>query len=453
MARREYICGNLKGGGILRLKTFKGGIHPKDMKEISMDQPITTLAPGKEMVYLLSQHIGAPAKPVVKKGDQVIIGQMIAEAGGFVSAPVYASVSGTVKGIEKRKNALGDAVDAIIVENDGLDTEKEYNTAALDSLDKEGIIKRIQEAGIVGMGGAGFPTHVKLSPKEPGRIDHIIVNGSECEPYLTSDYRCMLEHSDDLVGGLECILKIFPGAKGVIGIENNKPLAIQKMQEAVKGHDRISVAVLKTKYPEGSERSLIYAVTGREVNSSMLPADAGCIVNNVDTVIAVYEAVIKGRPLMHRIFTVSGDAVNNPKNYDVRIGMSYQDIINEAGGFRSAPEKLISGGPMMGFALFGLDVPVTKTSGAITCFLKDPVSAAKETPCIKCGRCVRGCPAHLMPCDLSDLAENGAKEAFAERFGMECVECGSCSYTCPARRPLASNIKAMRRTLLAERRK
>ena len=210
---------------------------------------------------------------------------------------------------------------------------------------------------------------------------------------------------------------------------------------------------MKTKYPEGAERSLIYAVTGRSVNSSILPADAGCIVNNVDTVIAVYEAVIKGRPLMHRIFTVSGDAVNNPKNYDVRIGMSYADILNESGGFKDTPEKLISGGPMMGFALFGLDVPVTKTSGAITCFLKDPVKDKPASACIKCGRCVKGCPARLMPCDLSDIADHGDKEAFTRRYGMECVECGSCSYVCPARRPLASNIKSMRRTILAERRK
>ncbi len=437
----------------MQAKTFKGGIHPKDMKEISMDQPIMTLEPGKEMVFLMSQHIGAPAKPLVKKGDPVIIGQMIGEAGGFVSAPVYSSVSGTVKAVEKRKNALGDMVDAVVIENDGLDTESEYTPAKLDALSPEDIIKRIQTAGVVGMGGAGFPTHVKLSPKEPDKIDHILVNGSECEPYLTSDYRCLLENSDELVKGLTCILKIFPKASGIICIEDNKPEAIAKMREAVKGSDRIRVEVMKTKYPEGAERSLIYAVTGREVNSSMLPADAGCIVNNVDTVIAVYEAVIKGRPLMHRIFTVSGDAVANARNYDVRIGMSYADIIEAAGGFQKEPEKIISGGPMMGFSLFGLDVPVTKTSGAITCFIKDPVKESVPSACIKCGRCVRGCPAHLMPCDLSDIAEHGDKEEFAARYGMECVECGSCSYICPAKRPLASNIKAMRRTLLAERRK
>ena len=434
-------------------KTFKGGIHPKDMKEISMDQPITVLAPGKEMVFLMSQHIGAPAKPLVKKGDTVMMGQMIAEAGGFVSAPVFSSVSGTVKALEKRKNALGDLVDAIVIENDGLDTEVSYSPAELSSLEKEDIIERIKNAGVVGMGGAGFPTHVKLSPKEPDKIDHILVNGSECEPYLTSDYRCLLENSGELVGGLECILKVFPGAQGVICIEDNKPLAIEKMKSAVSGKERMRVEVMKTKYPEGAERSLIYAVTGRSINSSILPADAGCIVNNVDTVIAVYEAVIKGRPLMHRIFTVSGDAVKNARNYDVRIGMSYADILEEAGGFKEAPEKMISGGPMMGFALFGLDVPVTKTSGAITCFLKDPVKENPASSCIKCGRCVKGCPAHLMPCDLSDIADHGDKEAFTERYGMECVECGSCSYVCPAKRPLASSIKSMRRTILAERRK
>ncbi|MCR4785856.1 MAG: RnfABCDGE type electron transport complex subunit C, partial [Lachnospiraceae bacterium] len=335
----------------MQVKTFKGGIHPRDMKEISMDQPIMTLDPGKEMVFLMSQHIGAPAKPLVKKGDPVKVGQMIAEAGGFVSSPVYSSVSGSVKALEKRRNAMGDPVDAIVIENDELDTECEYEPASLDALTKEDIIERIKKAGVVGMGGAGFPTHVKLSPKEPEKIDHILVNGSECEPYLTSDYRCLLENSEELVQGLACILKVFPQAEGVICIEDNKPLAIENMMKAVSGRERMRVQPLKTKYPEGAERSLIYAVTGREVNSSILPADAGCIVNNVDTVIAVYEAVIKGRPLMHRIFTVSGDAVVNARNYDVRIGMSYADIIEAAGGFRSQPEKLISGGPMMGFSL------------------------------------------------------------------------------------------------------
>ncbi len=438
----------------MALYTFKGGVHPHDGKEFSKDQPIMELKPGKELVYLLSQHIGAPAKPCVEKGERVLVGQKVAEAGGFVSAPVHSSVSGTVKAIEKRKNAVGDYVDAVIVENDEqYERVPDDPVESLDALSREEILKRIQEGGVVGMGGAGFPTHVKLAPKAPEKIEYVLVNGAECEPYLTSDYRCMLEYPDQIIEGLQCILKLFDNAKGVICIENNKPEAIKVMEQAVQGHDRMSVAVMKTKYPEGAERCMIDAITGRKVNSRMLPADVGCVVDNIDTVIAIRDAVLFGRPLSHRVFTITGDAVVNPRNYSVPVGMSYQEIIDDAGGFKKTPEKLISGGPMMGFALYDLSVPVTKTSGAITCFLEDVVSKAKETPCINCGRCVRGCPARLLPFKLCDYAEHGDAEAFDAAFGLECVECGSCSFQCPAKRPLAANIKAMRRTVMASKKK
>ena len=368
----------------MALYTFKGGVHPYDGKEFSKDMPIRELKPGKELVYLMSQHIGAPAKACVKKGDRVLKGQRIAEAGGFVSAPVHSSVSGTVRSVEKRRNAVGDMVDAVIVENDELyETVPEEPAKDINELSRDEILERIKEAGVVGMGGAGFPTHVKLAPKEPDKIEYVLVNGAECEPYLTSDYRCMIEYPDEIVGGLECILKLFDNAEGVICIEDNKPEAITVMQKAVQGHQRMRVAVMKTKYPEGAERCLIDAITGRKVNSKMLPADAGCVVDNIDTVIAVHDAVILGRPLIHRIFTISGDAIANPRNYEVPVGMSYQEIIDDAGGFKGKPEKLISGGPMMGFALYDLNIPVTKTSGAITCFLEDTVSRQEETPCIK----------------------------------------------------------------------
>ncbi len=436
----------------MALYTFKGGVHPFDGKKFSKDMPIVKLTPGKELVFLMSQHIGAPAKATVKKGDRVLVGQQIAEAGGFVSAPVHSSVSGTVTKVEKRRNAVGDMVDAVIVENDDLyEAVPDAEKASLESLSKEDIIERIKTAGVVGMGGAGFPTHVKLSPKEPDKIEYVLVNGAECEPYLTSDYRCMIEHPDEIVAGLECILKLFDNAEGVICIEDNKPEAIAVMERAVQGHQRMRVATMKTKYPEGAERCLIDAITGRKVNSKMLPADAGCVVDNIDTVIAVHDAVILGRPLISRIFTISGDAIANPRNYEVPVGMSYQEIIDDAGGFKEKPEKLISGGPMMGFALY--DIPVTKTSGAITCFLEDTVSKQEESPCIKCGRCVRGCPARLEPYKLCDLAEHKDMEGFDKAYGLECVECGSCSFSCPAKRPLAANIKAMRRTLMASKRK
>ena len=436
------------------LLTFKGGVHPFEGKELSMDKPVEELKPGKELVYLLSQHIGAPAKAIVNKGDHVVVGQKIAEAGGFVSAPIYATVSGTVKSLEKRKNATGGYVDAIVVENDEQYESTTFVEADPESLSREEILDRIREAGVVGMGGAGFPTAVKLAPKDPSTVDHILVNGSECEPYLTSDYRMMLEKPEMIVEGLKIMLKLFgDNCKGLICIENNKPKAIEIMKKAVEGVDRVSVAVVKTKYPEGAERSLINAVTGRFVNSKMLPADAGCVVDNVGTVMAVYDAVKNGKPLMYRVFTVTGDAVKDPRNFLVRIGTPYRELVEAAGGFTAEPEKIISGGPMMGFALAVLDVPVTTTSGALTCFLKDEVSRVHETACISCGRCLNVCPARLMPTKLAELAEAGDEEGFESFDGLECVNCGSCSYTCPAKRPLAANINMMRQRVLANKRK
>ena len=434
--------------------TFVGGIHPYDGKELSKDKPIKAVLPKGDLVYPLSQHIGAPAKPVVAKGDHVLTGQLIAEAGGFVSAPIYATVSGTVKSLEKRKNATGGYVDAIVVENDEQYESTTFVEADPESLSREEILDRIREAGVVGMGGAGFPTAVKLAPKDPSTVDHILVNGSECEPYLTSDYRMMLEKPEMIVEGLKIMLKLFgDNCKGLICIENNKPKAIEIMKKAVEGVDRVSVAVVKTKYPEGAERSLINAVTGRFVNSKMLPADAGCVVDNVGTVMAVYDAVKNGKPLMYRVFTVTGDAVKDPRNFLVRIGTPYRELVEAAGGFTAEPEKIISGGPMMGFALADLDVPVTKTSGALTCFLKDEVSRVHETACISCGRCLNVCPARLMPTKLAELAEAGDEEGFESFDGLECVNCGSCSYTCPAKRPLAANINMMRQRVLANKRK
>lgn len=276
--------------------TFRGGVHPYDGKELSKEKPVREFLPGKELVYPLSQHIGAPAQPVVKKGDYVLAGQKIAEMGGFVSAPVHASVSGTVKEIKKVRNNVGAMVDAIVIENDEKYETAEFQPAqSLESLTKEEIIARIKEGGVVGMGGAGFPTHVKLSPKEPDKIEYVLVNGAECEPYLTSDYRRMLEQPEWIINGLKCILKLFDNAKGYICIEDNKPDCIAKISELVKDDPRIEVSTLKTKYPQGAERCLIAAVSGREINSSMLPADAGCVVDNVDTVCAVYRAVKIGR--------------------------------------------------------------------------------------------------------------------------------------------------------------
>ena len=329
-------------------KTFIGGVHPYDGKELSKDSPIKEVLPKGDMVYPVSQHIGAPAKPVVAVGDTVLKGQMIAEAGGFVSSPIYSSVSGKVKAIEKRRVAVGDMVDSIVIENDGMFTETTYESVEdVTALSKEEIIEKVKNAGVVGMGGAGFPTHVKLSPKEPDKIEYIIANCAECEPYLTSDYRRMLENPEELIGGMKIILQLFDNAKGILGIEDNKPDCIEKLTELTKDEPRIEVCPLMTKYPQGGERQLIYATTGRAINSKMLPADAGCIVDNVETIIAVYNAVKNGQPVLKRISTVTGDAVKNPSNILYSIGTSYQELVDAAGGFKSQPEKIISGGPMM----------------------------------------------------------------------------------------------------------
>lgn len=436
------------------LLTFKGGIHPDDGKRFSKDQPIKPLMPSGDLVYPLSQHIGAPAKPLVKKGETVLKGQMIAEAGGFVSAPVYASVSGKVKSLEKRYNPTGTKVDCIVIENDGEYNEVEYAPVKpLYEMTKEEIIAKIGDAGIVGMGGAGFPTRVKLSPKEPEKIEYIIANCAECEPYITADYRRMLEYTEDLVSGMRVILSIFPNAKGIFAVEDNKKDCIEKLQKAVADEPRMDVKALMTKYPQGAERQLIYAVTKRAINSSMLPADAGCIVDNVETLIGIHNAVINGKPLMERVVTVSGDDVENPGNFMVLLGTNHRELIEAAGGFKQDPQKLISGGPMMGFAMITLDAPVTKTSSSILAFKEDIVKKSMETACINCGRCVEVCPSRVIPSRLADFSQRHDEESFLAWNGLECVECGSCSYVCPAKRQLKQSIGSMRKTALANRKK
>lgn len=433
--------------------TFKGGVHPYDGKDISRDKAITELIPEGDIVIPLSQHIGAPAVSLVKKGDRVLVGQLIGEAGGFISANVHSSVSGTVKGVEKRRLANGGMADCVIIENDGLYEETEYEKKVLSELSDEEIRERVKQAGVVGMGGAGFPASVKLTPKNPESIEYIIVNGAECEPYLTSDYRRMLEEPEKLKEGLQVILKLFPAAKGYIAIEDNKPQAILVMTETVKDCDRMEVKPVKTKYPQGGERALIYATTGRQINSSMLPADAGCIVHNVDTVVSVYNAVIEGKPLIKRIVTVTGEAVQNPQNFYVRIGTSYNQLLSAAGGLKSDAAKYISGGPMMGFAMMSLDVPVTKGTSSLLVLSKDDVRDTEESPCIRCGRCAEVCPGRVMPSKLAALATKGNKEAFVKYGGMECCECGCCSFICPAKKPLTQSIKSMRKQILEDRKK
>lgn len=434
--------------------TFRGGIHTYDGKELSMDKPIKGLLPKGDLVFPMSQHIGAPAKPLVAKGDKVLVGQKIGEAQGFISADVISSVSGTVKAVEKRLTAAGTMVESVIVENDheytaieGFGSDRDYNR-----LSKAEIRQIVKEAGIVGLGGAGFPTHVKLSPKNEDAIEYVIVNGAECEPYLTSDYRLMLEEGEKVIGGLKIILRLFDNAKGIIAIEDNKPEAVKRMRELAAGEERIEVRPLKTKYPQGGERQLVYVITGRKLNSRKLPADLGCIVDNVDTVLSIYMAVAKSTPLIRRILTVTGDAVKEPGNFNVRLGTSYTELCDAAGGFTEQPEKLISGGPMMGTAMFSLDVPVSKVTSSLLAFKKDQ-AAVTEANCIRCAKCIEKCPLQLMPFKLADASIHGEEELFIKYDGLECCGCGCCSFICPAKRSLTQSIVQKKNEILAKRKR
>ena len=442
-------------GKMSRVKhTFHGGIHPGGAKSLSKNEPIREYLPKGNLYYPLAQHIGAPAVPVVEKGDYVLAGQKIAEAGGFVSAPIYASVSGTIIGIANHLTLTGAMTTAIELENDHEYREVSY-PAPTDptTLTNEEILRRIGEAGVVGMGGAGFPTRVKLSPKEPDKIEYILVNGAECEPYLTSDYRLMLERPEQIIAGLKIVLQLFPKAKGCICVEDNKMDCIEKLEKMVENEERIEVKCLVAKYPQGGERFLIEAVTGRQINSSGLPADAGCIVNNVETMTAIYKAVVLQRPLNRRVVTVTGTAINHPCNLEVRCGTMMSELIEAAGGFNCEPEKIISGGPMMGFSLYNTEIPTTKSSNCVLCLQKDMVKSVHQMPCVNCGRCMSVCPEKLIPARLARFAEHHDKEAFQKWYGMECVECGCCSYICPSKRLLAQAIKSMRQTILADRRR
>lgn len=438
----------------MNLKTFnRGGVHPPDGKALAKDKPIKELLPkeGSLLVFPVSQHIGAPCEPVVAKGDKVLAGQKIAEAGGFVSAPVFSSVSGTVKDIKPMNTPSGAMVKSIIIQNDGLYEEdpslgKDTDFAGFSN---EKIIEKIKNAGVVGLGGAGFPTHVKLSPPKDCTIDTVIVNGAECEPYLTTDYRNLLENTEDVVKGLDIILKLFPQAKGYIAIENNKPDAIEKVKNAVSGYSNISVLALMTKYPQGSEKQLINAVTGREVPSGALPANAGCIVDNVDTVLAVYRAVCLDRPLMTRVVTLTGDGANNPGNYLIRIGMNMNEFIEAAGGLKDDIGKIIAGGPMMGPAMVSTDCPFIKTSSALLCLTKKSAELPPERNCIRCGKCSLACPMGLMPAKLNKLALAKDYDGFAAADGLDCIECGSCSYVCPAKRHLTQTLRICKRETMA----
>lgn len=441
-----------KRGKKMSILTFKGGVHPYDGKELSKDVAVRKILPEGELVFPVSQHIGAPAKPVVEVGERVLKGQLIAGADEFVSANIHSSVSGTVKKIEKRLVPNGSKVLSIIIENDNLYEEYNYGPNN-EPWSKDTIRKAVKDCGVVGLGGACFPTHVKLTPKDDKSIDYVIVNAAECEPYITSDYRRLVEQPSEVIEGLKIVLKLFENAKGVIAVENNKPDVIENLKKLTEKEDKISVAELKTKYPQGSERHIIYAVTKRKINSSMLPADAGCIVDNVDTIYNIYRAVKFNKPLTERIVTVSGDGINSPCNLEVPFGTSHAQLVKEAGGMDENVEKIISGGPMMGQAMFSLEVPVIKGSSALLAFKQDEISRAAMTNCLNCGKCAMVCPEGLICAKLAHAADANDMEAFVKMHGMECIECGTCNYNCPANRNITQSVRTMKRKVQAARRK
>ena len=437
-------------------RTFKHGIHhARDGKVLTKDAPIRAFQPTGEAVYPLSQHIGTPAKAIVSVGDTVQVGQKIAEADGFVSACICSAVSGKVTAIEPRLNINGRKTPAIVIENDGAFTPIPEMGCERDAADlsNDEILAIIRDAGLVGQGGAGFPTHVKLTMKEGVTPDTVIINAAECEPYLTSDYRLMLECPDELIAGLRVVLGMFPAARGVIAIENNKPEAIRLLSDLTKGEDRMEVCSLKTKYPQGGERMLIHAVTGRDISSARLPIDAGCVVLNVSTTISIYRAVCKNIPQITTVMTITGDAVATPCNMAVPVGSSHAEVLEAAGGLSAEPEKIISGGPMMGNAMVDIHVPVVKASSSILAMVQDEVARWDPSPCIRCGRCVRACPSFLVPAMMGKAADAGDLPTFEALNGMECIECGCCTYVCPAKRRLTQSFKFAKNAVNAARRR
>lgn len=444
----------------MNLKTFRGGVHPEGHKDLSKGDPVEPWLPHGDMVYMLNQHIGKPAKPVVAKGDHVLAGQIIAEADGFVSANIISSCSGTVKAVEQRHMVNDARAMCIVVENDGQYTlapgiGKKHSGSAVSNKD---ILEAIKAAGIVGMGGAGFPTHVKLSTKNPDAIDYVIANGSECEPYITCDDRLMQEENRGIVEGLRLVLQLFPNAQGIIAIEDNKPDAIKAMEAVCAGEKQIHVQPVMAKYPEGGERNLISVISGRDLRLGQLPADVGCVVCNVSTLYAIYRAVHFSEPLMERYFTISGDAVAHPRTVIVKIGTSFAEMVEAAGGIKQGVtvKKALCGGPMMGIAMTSLDTPVCKNNNALTLLAEDEVELAESqaTACIRCGRCAHVCPIHLVPQLMADAAEHKDYERYEKKYyGLDCIACGSCTYICPAKRPLMQLFKETKATIMAAKRK
>ena len=435
----------------MRPLTFHGGVHPPQHKKETMNESIRELPVPELLTVSLSQHIGAPSEPLVEVGDTVFLGQKIGDSPVTVTAPVHSPVSGTVEAITTTPLPNGRRASAIVIRNDFQDTPDPSTgkERKLSELSPDEIVSIVEDAGIVGMGGASFPTHVKLNPAKP--IDTVVVNGAECEPYLTNDYQVMLTYGKEIIGGLEAVLYRFGIKNGVIGVEDNKPKAMESLKPFLK--DGMKVKKLKTKYPQGSEKQLIWALTHREVPAGGLPADVGVAVVNVSTCVAICNAVLHGTPLTRRVVTVTGSAVAHPGNFLVRVGTPVSALL-EAAGLKEEPAKIIAGGPMMGFALYTPDVPIIKSSGGIVALTKkDAVPVTDADPCIRCGQCVRACPMGLSPVTLTNFSQLKDYDMCEKLDIMSCMECGTCAYLCPSRRYPLQYIKLAKAAISEKRRK
>ncbi len=432
----------------MKLRTFRiGGVHPEENK-LTADIPIVAAGLPKTAVFLLSQHIGAPAKPVVRRGEKVKVGTLLAEAGGFVSAPIYSSVSGTVAKIDTVSDVTGYRKPAIYVNVEGDEweetidrTDRLETLSAHPELTAEEIIARIKHAGVTGMGGAGFPTFIKLTPPPTAKAECVILNGVECEPYITADYRLMVEHADEILVGLDLLMKAVGVDKGYIGIEENKPEAIALFVEKTNDNSRVSVVPLKQKYPQGGEKQLVDAVIRRQVPAPpAIPVNVGAVVQNVGTAFAVYQAVMKHKPLFERCTTVTGKYIKQPGNYLVRIGTPFAQLIETCGGLPEGDNKVLAGGPMMGKAIVSLEVPVCKGTNSITVLTGDEARRKAVQPCIRCGKCVDACPMGLEPYLIATLSSLKEYERLEKEDVTSCISCGSCQFTCPSHRPILDNI-------------
>jgi electron transport complex protein RnfC len=427
----------------MELKTFKHGIHPQYYKELTKDKATVEMPPPKTVIIPLQQHIGAPCKPIVKVKDEVHVGDMVGDSEAFVSSPVHTSISGVVKKIEPWPHPGGTPTNSIMIEaNDGDQTlPPRKATREVSSVSPDEIKTAVKNAGLVGLGGAGFPTHIKLSPPKGKTIDTVIINGAECEPYLTSDHRMMLEYPEDVIYGTQLIMRAFGVQRGYIGIESNKSDAIEKLRTLLSPNDHIEIIPLKVKYPQGAEKMLIKAVVNREVPPGGLPMDVNANVNNVSGAVAVARAVRDGVPVIERIVTVTGKGIREPKNVLVRVGTLLKDVIEFCGGLTPSARKVIIGGPLMGVAQSTLDAPVVKSTGGILVLTEDEIKAFKPHPCIRCGKCVEACPIKLVPARLGVFVEREMFDKIEEYNVNDCMECGCCVYVCPAKRPLVQWIR------------